>query len=140
MRLSPRVDVVEHDISRMIAPFDRVRARRVMLVLEESIKTVVSEYLLELNDSVTRNNVSGMVNLFLEGCKTRNAVNDYRVICDETNNTPDSNDLHMDVYVQPQAHVEFIQLTVTTKHEGISFGELEVIRKDPVPESFFRMD
>lgn len=122
------------------SPLDRVGIRRVLLSVEETLKETLKQYMFEVNDKVTRSSVSNMVGSYLHHLKDRNALNDFKVICDETNNEPDNHNLEMNVYIQPKSMAEFINLHCICSREGAEFTDLVVEERSPVPEHFFRMD
>jgi phage tail sheath protein FI len=70
----------------------------------------------EFNDSFTRNRIQAMINPFLGSVQAGRGIQEYLVVCDNTNNTPDvisRNELVVDVYVKPTFVAEFIQLRFT---------------------------
>ena len=74
----------------------------------------MSKYsLFEFNDSFTRNYIVSTINPYLATIKAGRGVQDYLVICDESNNTPDiisRNKLVIDIYIKPTYVAEFIHL------------------------------
>ena len=68
--------------------FNRVNVRRLFLTLEKGISTASKWFLFEPNDRFTRSQIVSMIDPFLADVKSRRGIYDYRVICDETNNTP----------------------------------------------------
>ena len=106
--------------------FNRVNVRRLFIVLEKSISTAAKYFLFEPNDEITRSQLSNMVEPFLRDVKARRGVYDYRIICDETNNTPeriDRNELWATFLIKPTRTAEFIVLQFVALKTGASFEE-----------------
>jgi hypothetical protein len=106
--------------------FNRVNVRRLFIVLEKAISTASKYFLFEPNDEVTRAQLSRMIEPFLRDVKARRGVYDYRVICDETNNTPeriDRNELWATILIKPTRVAEFIVLQFVALKTGASFEE-----------------
>lgn len=105
----------------------RVNVRRLMIVVEKSTSAALYAVAFENNNSFTRQRVKELIDSFMRRIKARQGVYDYRVICDETNNPAnviDANELHVDVYMQPQRTAEFIQLQTIITRTGANFTEL----------------
>jgi len=106
--------------------FNRVNVRRLFIVLEKAISTASKYFLFEPNDEITRSQLSRMVEPFLRDVKARRGVYDYKVICDETNNTPeriDRNELWATILIKPTRVAEFIVLQFVALKTGASFEE-----------------
>jgi len=107
--------------------FDRINVRRLFIVLEKAISTAAKYSLFEFNDKFTRASFVNMVEPFLRGVKGRRGIYDYRVVCDETNNTPeiiDGNQFVGDIYVKPARSINFIQLNFVAVRTGVAFDEI----------------
>lgn len=106
--------------------FNRVNVRRLFIVLEKAISTAAKYFLFEPNDEITRAQLKSMVEPFLRDVKARRGVYDYKVICDETNNTPeriDRNELWATILIKPTRVAEFIVLQFVALKTGASFEE-----------------
>ena len=107
--------------------FDRINVRRLFIVLEKSIATAAKFQLFEFNDPFTRNQFKNIVEPFLRDVQGRRGITDFRVVCDETNNTPaviDRNEFTADIYIKPSRAINFIQLNFIATRSGISFEEV----------------
>ena len=107
--------------------FDRINVRRLFIVLEKSIATSANFTLFEFNDELTRSQFVNQVEPFLRNVQSRLGITDFRVVCDETNNTPDVIDRQefvADIFVKPNKSINFIQLNFVSTRSGISFDEL----------------
>ncbi len=107
--------------------FDRINVRRLFIVLEKAIATAAKYQLFEFNDSFTRSQFVSMVEPFLRDVKGRRGIYDFRVVCNETNNTGeviDRNEFVADIYVKPARSINFITLNFVAVRTGISFDEI----------------
>jgi phage tail sheath protein FI len=107
--------------------FDRINVRRLFLVLEKAIATAAKYQLFEFNDRQTRNAFVNIVEPFLRNIKARRGVYDYRVVADETNNTPsviDSNQFVADIFIKPTRAINFIQLNFAAVSSSVTFDEV----------------
>ena len=107
--------------------FDRINVRRLFIVLEKSIAKAARYSLFEFNDQFTRAQFVALVEPFLRDVQGRRGITDFRVVCDETNNTGqviDSNQFIGDIYIKPARSINFIQLNFVAVRTGVSFSEV----------------
>jgi phage tail sheath protein FI len=107
--------------------FDRINVRRLFIVLEKAIATAAKYQLFEFNDAFTRAQFRNLVEPFLRDVKGRRGIFDFRVICDETNNTGeviDQNNFVADIYVKPARSINFITLNFVATRTGVAFEEV----------------
>ena len=107
--------------------FDRINVRRLFLTVEQSLENAANDQLFELNDAETRSNFINIVEPFLTDIQSQRGIEDFRVICDETNNTPDivdNNEFRADIFIQPARSINFVTLTFVATRGGISFAEV----------------
>lgn len=107
--------------------FDRINVRRLFLYMERSIEKLARYFLFELNDEITRSRFRGLVNSFLSEIQARRGVQDFLVVADNTNNTPDvidRNEFVAEILVKPTRVIEFIKLTFTAVATGVDFSEV----------------
>jgi phage tail sheath protein FI len=107
--------------------FDRINVRRLFIVLEKAISTAAKFSLFELNDEFTRAQFVSLVEPFLRDVQGRRGIYDYRVVCNETNNTGeviDRNEFVGDIYVKPAKSINFIQLNFVAVRSGVAFDEV----------------
>jgi hypothetical protein len=80
-----------------------------MSEIETYIKSLL--YLMTQNPQVTRHHIKSAVDNYLHNVHRQGKIQDYRVICDETNNiTP--NIATIDIIMKPYRSIEFLKLTV----------------------------
>jgi len=107
--------------------FDRINVRRLFIVLEKSIAIAARFSLFEFNDEFTRAQFRNLVDPFLREVQGRRGITDFRVICDETNNTGDvidRNEFIGDIYIKPARSINFIQLNFIATRTGVDFNEV----------------
>ena len=107
--------------------FDRINVRRLFIVLEKAIATAAKYSLFEFNDAFTRAQFRSLVEPFLRDVQSRRGLIDFKVVCDEKNNTPeviDSNRFVADIYIKPNRSINFIQLNFIATRTGVNFSEV----------------
>ena len=107
--------------------FDRINVRRLFIVLQKTIATAANQMLFEFNDEFTRAQFLNLIEPFLRDVQGRRGITDFRVVCDETNNTPevvDTNRFVGDIYVKPAKSINFIQLNFVAVRSGVEFNEV----------------
>jgi phage tail sheath protein FI len=107
--------------------FDRINVRRLFIVLEKAISTASKFTLFEFNDPFTRSQFRNLVEPFLRDVQGRRGITDFKVVCDETNNTGeviDRNEFVGDIYIKPSRSINFIQLNFVAVRSGVEFSEI----------------
>ena len=107
--------------------FDRINVRRLFIFLEDAISAAAKDFLFEFNDEITRTNFVNIVEPFLRDVQSKRGIQDYVVICDETNNTAaiiDSNEFVADIFIKPARSINFIGLTFIATRTGVAFEEV----------------
>ena len=107
--------------------FDRINVRRLFIVLEKAISTAAKFQLFEFNDEFTRAQFRNLVEPFLREVQGRRGITDFKVICDETNNTSnviDTNKFVADIFIQPARSINFITLNFIATRTGVDFSEI----------------
>jgi phage tail sheath protein FI len=107
--------------------FDRINVRRLFIVLEKAIAIAAKYQLFEFNDEFTRAQFRNLVEPYLRDIQGRRGITDFRVVCDETNNTGeviDSNRFVADIYIKPARAINFITLNFIATRTGVEFEEV----------------
>jgi phage tail sheath protein FI len=107
--------------------FDRINVRRLFIVLEQAISKAAKYSLFEFNDTFTRAQFVNLVEPYLRDVQGRRGITDFRVVCDDTNNTGeviDRNEFVGDIYIKPARSINFIQLNFVATRSGIDFQEI----------------
>jgi phage tail sheath protein FI len=103
---------------------DRVNVRRLLIELKSYISQIADNLVFEQNTIATRNNFLSQVNPYLESVQQRQGLYAFKVIMDETNNTPDvidRNQLVGQIFIQPTRTAEFIYLDFNILPTGATF-------------------
>jgi phage tail sheath protein FI len=106
---------------------DRINVRRLLIILQKSIAIAAKYSLFEFNDEFTRAQFRGLVEPFLRQIQSRRGLTAYRVVCDETNNTPDvvdRNEFVASILIQPARSINYITLAFTLTRTGVNFDEI----------------
>jgi hypothetical protein len=107
--------------------FSRINVRRLFIILQKSISRAAKLMLFEFNDEFTRRQFVNIVEPFLRDIQGRRGIFDFRVVADESNNTPeviDRNEFIGDIYVKPARSINFIQLNFVAVRTGVEFSEV----------------
>jgi len=107
--------------------FDRINVRRLFLAIEKSVAIAARNFLFEFNDEFTRSEFVAVVEPLLREIQGRRGIIDYRVQCDETNNTPeviDRNELRAAIYIKPARSINFITIDFIATRTGADFDEI----------------
>jgi hypothetical protein len=107
--------------------FDRINVRRLFIVLEKAIATAAKFQLFEFNDAFTRAQFVNLVEPFLRDVQGRRGITDFRVKCDDTNNTGqiiDSNQFVADIFIKPARSINFITLNFVAARSSANFSEI----------------
>ena len=107
--------------------FDRINVRRLFLTVEKSLEGVANAQLFEFNDEITRANFVNVVEPFLRDVQAKRGLFDFRVVCDETNNTPDvidNNEFRADIFLKPTKSINYVTLSFVATRTGVSFEEV----------------
>jgi len=107
--------------------FDRINVRRLFIVLEKAIATAAKYQLFEFNDVFTRSQFKSLIEPFLRDVRGRRGIYDFRVVCDESNNTGeviDRNEFVADIYIKPAKSINFIYLNFIATRTSVSFEEV----------------
>jgi hypothetical protein len=103
---------------------DRINVRRLLLTVRKYIASTSRYLVFEQNTSETRNRFLNIVNPYLESIQQRQGLYAFRVVMDDSNNTPDVIDRNImkgAIYLQPTKTAEFIQIDFNILPTGAAF-------------------
>ena len=103
---------------------DRVNVRRLLITLKNFISQIADTLVFEQNTAATRNQFLSQVNPYLESVQQRQGLYAFKVVMDDSNNTPDvidRNQLIGAIYLQPTKTAEFIYLDFNILPTGATF-------------------
>jgi phage tail sheath protein FI len=104
---------------------DRINVRRLLLTVRKYIASTSRYLVFEQNTSETRNRFLNIVNPYLEAIQQRQGLYAFRVVMDDSNNTPDVIDRNImkgAIYLQPTKTAEFIQIDFNILPTGAAFN------------------
>ena len=111
-------------LMKRASALDRVNVRRLLITLKDYISQIADNLVFEQNTIATRNNFLSQVNPYLESVQQRQGLYTFKVVMDDTNNTPDvidRNQLVGAIYIQPTRTAEFIYLDFNILPTGATF-------------------
>ena len=113
-------------LQKKASALDRVNVRRLLITLKKFFASTSRFLVFEQNNSKTRSRFLNIVNPYMEQVQSNSGVNVFKVVMDESNNTPDTidrNQLVGQVIIQPTRTAEFIVLDFTVQRTGAAFPE-----------------
>jgi hypothetical protein len=105
---------------------DRVNVRRLLITVKKYIASATRYLVFEQNVSATRQRFVSIVNPYLDQVKSNQGLYAFRVVMDESNNTPDlidQNILYGQLFLQPTRTAEFIILDFNIQPTGAEFPQ-----------------
>lgn len=105
-----------------------LNVRLLLVVIEPAIKEALDDFLFELNDATTRGIIRSRINAYLNNILSRRGITDFRVVCDDTNNTAEdisNNRLNVWVFIKPTKPIEEINFTTVITSAGMEFSLAE---------------
>ena len=106
---------------------DRINVRRLLIALKKFIASSSRYLTFDNNTDETRQKFISVVTPYLQSVQQRQGIYAFRVVMDETNNTPDvidRNILYGQIYIQPARAAEFIVLDFNILPTGASFDNV----------------
>lgn len=120
----------QRTLQRSDTALDRVNVRMLNIFMKKALSRSTRFFVFEPNDEILRAQVRASVESFMANIKARRGITAYKVVCDETNNTPDRidrNELHVAIFYKPTTVAEFIVLNYVMLRTGGSFSAEEVL-------------
>ncbi|QDH49013.1 tail sheath protein [Pantoea phage Phynn] len=114
-------------LTKVPSPFDRINVRRLFNMVKKDVGDNARYKLFENNDDFTRSSFRMDTGAYMTNIRALGGCYDYRVVCDETNNTPDvidRNEFVATVYIKPPRSINFITLNFVATSTGADFDEL----------------
>ena len=106
---------------------DRVNIRRLMILIRKTILRATQRFVFEPNDAFTWEQIENVLNPFLGDIASRRGITEFRVVCDETTNTPiriDRNELWCKVLIKPTKTAEILIFEVNLTNQSAKLGNL----------------
>ena len=120
----------QRTLQRSNTALDRVSVRMLMIFIKKNLTQLLRNFIFEPNDRILWRQVAATIEPFLADIQARRGLTAFRVIVDETNNTPeriDRNELWVSVFLKPTKTVEFVVLNLVVLRTGASFSAEEVL-------------
>ena len=111
-------------LQRQPSALDRINVRRLLIALKKFIASSSRYLVFEQNVASTRQRFLNIVNPYLDGVQQRSGLYAFKVVMDESNNTPDlvdRNILYGQIYLKPSKTAEFIVLDFNVLPTGATF-------------------
>ena len=106
---------------------DRINVRRLMIYIRKVILAATQRFVFEPNDEFTWAQIEGVLNPFLDDIRRRRGITEFRVVCDETINTPirvDRNELWTKVLIKPTKTAEILIFEINLTNQSAQLGTL----------------
>jgi hypothetical protein len=113
-------------LQKKASALDRVNVRRLLINLKKFIASVSKYLIFENNTTATRNRFLAQVNPYMESVQQRQGLYAFKVVMDESNNTPDVIDRNImkgDIFIQPAKAAEFIVIDFNIMPTGATFND-----------------
>jgi len=113
-------------LQKKSSALDRVNVRRLMIKVKKFIAASSRFLVFEQNNVQTRRRFLNIANPYLEQVQSNSGLNAFKIVMDDTNNTPDvvdRNILFGQIFLQPTRTAEFIVLDFTIQPTGATFPE-----------------
>jgi phage tail sheath protein FI len=113
-------------LQKKASALDRVNVRRLLINLKKFIASTSKYLVFENNTAATRNRFLGSVNPYMESVQQNQGLYAFKVVMDESNNTPDLIDRNImkgEIYLQPAKAAEFIVVDFNIMPTGATFED-----------------
>jgi hypothetical protein len=113
-------------LQKKASALDRVNVRRLLIAAKKFIASTTKFLVFENNTAATRNRFLSLVNPYFENVQQRQGLYAFKVVMDETNNTPDvidRNQMVGQIFLQPAKAAEFIIIDFNILPTGAAFPE-----------------
>jgi hypothetical protein len=113
-------------LQKKASALDRVNVRRLLIAAKKFIASTTKFLIFENNTAATRNRFLGIVNPYFENVQQRQGLYAFKVVMDESNNTPDvidRNQMKGQIFLQPAKTAEFIIIDFNILPTGAAFPE-----------------
>jgi len=112
---------------RQPTALDRINVRRMMIYIKKAILASTQRLVFEPNDSFTWKRVEDLLNPMLDDIANRRGITQFKVICDETTNTPvriDRNEMWTKVLIKPTKTAEMVIFELNLTNQSAQLGSL----------------
>ncbi len=120
----------QRTLQRQETALSRVNVRMLLIYLKKNLIRLLRNFVFEPNTTATWSQVQAVINPFLADVQARQGIDGYKLVVDETNNTParrDRNQLWVSVFIKPTRAIEFVALNLVVLQSSASFNSEEVL-------------
>lgn len=106
---------------------DKINTRKLIVMIQDHMREAIEDNMFEFNDAELRSCFRSWMTYVLDNYQAKRMLVDYKIVCDESNNTPeiiDKNEFHADLYIRPTNALNFIHLTAHVGRTSIPFEEV----------------
>ena len=110
---------------RTPSSLDRINVRRMMIVIRKMLLAATRSIIFEPNDPMTWNRVVQLIQPAMDDIRRRRGISQFRVICDDTTNTPlrvDRNELWCRVLIKPTKTAEVLVFELNLTNQSAQLG------------------
>lgn len=103
----------------------RINVSRLFMYIKKSLAPVARSILFEQNDAITRSRFKIAAEGFLDRIVGQRGITEFKVICDESNNTPEvveANYFVADILIKPITSINYVRITLTNKDLSATLG------------------
>ena len=104
---------------------DRINVRRMMIYIKKQILASTQRLVFEPNDRFTWLRVEQLINPMLDDIARKRGITEFRVVCDETTNTPvrvDRNEMWTKVLIKPTKTAEVVVFEINLTNQSAQLG------------------
>ena len=105
----------------------RINVARLVNFLRYNLDNIAKPFLFEPNIQHTQDSAKTVMERFLSGLVSLNAMYDFIVVCDSSNNTAqrvNNNELWIDIAIQPVKTIDFIYIPLRLESKGTNLSAL----------------
>jgi len=110
---------------RASTALDRINVRRLMIYIKRVIEASTKRFIFEPNDKITQERIQTLLTPLFEDIKRRRGITEFKVVCDETTNTPervDRNELWCKVLIKPTKAAEVLIFELNVASQGATIS------------------
>lgn len=107
--------------------FDRISQRKTFLRLERIVYNIARQFIYEVNNAYTRQRFVDRLTPVFQDIQARGGIMDFRILCDESINTPeiiDNNELRAKIGLKVSKSIEWVLIEFVALRTGASWAEL----------------
>lgn len=107
--------------------FSQIGTRRLFIQLKKKISNAAKQALFEFNDQFTRASFVNLVEPYLKEVQGRRGMDSFKLVCDETNNTPQvimNGEFVASIFIKPNYSIQYVSLNFVAVRRDVEFTEV----------------